>query len=109
MGCPSCDTRNPDAARFCIGCGAALPVTCAACGQTSPPAARFCMQCGGPLGPGAQAPAEAMATQPPRSYTPPHLADQILADRAAFQGERKQITVLFADVVGSTEIIRDRD
>ena len=45
----------------------------------------------------------------PQSYTPRHLADKILADRAALTGERKQVTVLFADVVGSTELIRDRD
>ena len=45
----------------------------------------------------------------PQSYTPRHLAQKILAGRDALRGERKQITVLFADVVGSTELIRDRD
>ena len=45
----------------------------------------------------------------PQSYTPRHLAEKILADRAGLDGERKQVTVLFADVVGSTELIRDRD
>src|SRR5215208_1213434 len=110
MRCPSCDTQNPDAARFCIGCGTALAVACPTCGQTSPPAARFCMQCGCPLTPAAPADPTRVATnQPPRSYTPRHLADRILADRAAFQGERKQVTVLFADIVGSTELIRGRD
>ena len=46
---------------------------------------------------------------PPASYTPRHLAEKILAGREALAGERKQVSVLFADVVGSTELIRDRD
>ena len=45
----------------------------------------------------------------PQSYTPRHLADQILAHRASLEGERKQVTVLFADIVGSTELIQGRD
>jgi class 3 adenylate cyclase/tetratricopeptide (TPR) repeat protein len=45
----------------------------------------------------------------PQTYTPKHLAEKILAARDALQGERKQVTVLFADVVGSTELIRGRD
>ena len=54
-------------------------------------------------------PALATAAPSPRSYTPPHLAERIFAGRAALEGERKQVTVLFADVVGSTELIQDRD
>jgi class 3 adenylate cyclase/tetratricopeptide (TPR) repeat protein len=49
------------------------------------------------------------AALPPRSYTPPHLAEKIAASRAALEGERKHVTMLFADVVGSTELIQDRD
>ncbi|MFN8632443.1 MAG: AAA family ATPase [Chloroflexota bacterium] len=65
---------------------------------------------------GASAPTSAPASpRPPASaprgdgHTPRHLAEKILAGRDALQGERKQVTVLFADVVGSTELIRDRD
>ena len=43
------------------------------------------------------------------SYTPDHLAAKILAARAGLEGERKQVTILFADLAGSTELIRDRD
>ena len=76
-----------------------------------PPGSRFCDSCGQPL----TAPirtAEPTLGPPsasPQSYTPRHLAEKILANRDALQGERKQVTVLFADVVGSTELIRDRD
>ena len=53
--------------------------------------------------------------QPPRpppaplGYTPPYLAEKILTSRSALEGERKQVTVLFADLKGSTELIRDLD
>src|SRR5262245_10159783 len=45
----------------------------------------------------------------PLTYTPPYLAEKILTSRSALEGERKQVTVLFADLKGSTELIRDLD
>jgi class 3 adenylate cyclase len=45
----------------------------------------------------------------PLSYTPPHLVDKILTSRSALEGERKQVTVLFADLKGSMELLADRD
>ena len=71
-----------------------------------PDAAKFCLECGQPN------PAAGVAAAPstaPETYTPRHLAEKILAGRDALHGERKQVTVMFADVVGSTELIRDRD
>src|SRR4029450_13017645 len=56
----------------------------------------------------APAPAEP-AAQAPLAYTPPYLAEKILTARSALEGERKQVTVLFADLTGSTELIRDLD
>jgi Adenylate and Guanylate cyclase catalytic domain len=47
--------------------------------------------------------------RPPRSYTPPYLAEKILHSRSALEGERKQVTVLFADLKGSMELLADRD
>src|SRR5262249_12535862 len=70
--------------------------TCGACGASLPADAAFCDRCGAPAQP---APAPA-----PSSYTPAHLAARIRATRAALEGERKLVTVLFADVVGSTTI-----
>jgi class 3 adenylate cyclase/tetratricopeptide (TPR) repeat protein len=75
------------------------------------PAARFCQECGGAL---ASAAGPVVATDrsssaAPGSYTPRHLAEKILAARVALEGERKQITVLFADLVGSTELIQGLD
>ena len=98
--CSSCQRENPPGARYCNGCGAALAAACAACGHENPPTAAFCNACGGRLGPAA-APAEAAD---PRSYTPRHLAERILRTRAAVEGERKHVTVLFCDVVDSTPL-----
>ncbi|MBA2447511.1 MAG: adenylate/guanylate cyclase domain-containing protein, partial [Chloroflexi bacterium] len=111
MDCSTCGTENPAAARFCMGCGAALAAACAACGHANPPVARFCMACGGPLA-GASAPVVSRRRDEPRPYAeviPAHLAQKILASREALEGERKQVTVLFADVAGSTELIQGLD
>jgi hypothetical protein len=47
--------------------------------------------------------------RPPESYTPEHLAERILSSKSALKGERKQVTVLFADLTGSMELLADRD
>src|SRR5262249_18705810 len=68
----------------------------------------FCGNCGTPLAtPGA--PHLTLHTVAPQSYTPRHLAEKIFASRPALEGERKQVTVLFADLKGSMELLADRD
>ena len=79
---------------------------CSSCGAENPNQARFCMQCGSPL---SQAGLEGESAPPPpipspQAYTPRHLAEKILASRTSLEGERKQVTCLFADVVGSTPL-----
>jgi class 3 adenylate cyclase/tetratricopeptide (TPR) repeat protein len=111
MGCPSCRAENPAGARFCNSCGAPQLAACPHCGQDNPPASRFCNGCGSPLAGAAppSVPGAEPATTAPWSYTPRHLAEKILASRDTLQGERKQVTVLFADIKGSTELIQGRD
>jgi len=111
MGCPSCGAENPSTYKFCGECGAALALVCGGCGTRNPPPNRFCGECGGRLGAGTGAAALASTTSPPspQSYTPKHLAEKILASRGGLEGERKQVTVLFADIKGSTELIENRD
>jgi len=104
MQCARCQHDNPPGAKFCGECAAPLAATCPSCGATNPPGNKFCGQCATPLRGPAAAPA---AT--PDSYTPRHLAARILGSKAALEGERKQVTVLFADMKGSTELLADRD
>jgi class 3 adenylate cyclase/tetratricopeptide (TPR) repeat protein len=87
--------------KFCGECAAPLSSLCASCGAANPPGHKFCGQCAAPL---RTAPAVT-----PQSYTPKHLAEKILTSRAALEGERKQVTVLFADLKGSMELLADRD
>jgi class 3 adenylate cyclase/tetratricopeptide (TPR) repeat protein len=106
MHCPQCQHANPAGALFCNACGAKLAVVCPACSQVNPPGSRFCNACGHNL---ARPPAPAASVASPASYTPKHLADKILTTRSALEGERKQVTVLFADTVGFTALARGLD
>src|SRR5437867_9405081 len=100
----TCGHLNPPGAKFCTECAAPLARRCAACGAEPPPTAKFCPECAAPLAAKPQA-----AASDPRAYTPKHLADKILASKSALEGERKQVTVLFADVKGSMEIAEQLD
>src|SRR5499427_7064942 len=104
MECPRCRHHSPAGARFCGDCGASLGRTCPACGSLNPPNSVFCSDCGKPLG-------VTVAPRPvaPHDYTPKYLAERIIRGREALEGERKQVTVLFADLRGSLEILADRD
>src|SRR5215470_15872309 len=132
MQCPRCGGDNREGAKFCNECAAPLPLRCPACGTENRPGAKFCDACAAPLAPlpfvaggqGADAgTARALAGPPlgtsrsgpeargfaPMRYTPRHLAEKILQSQAALEGERKQVTVLFADLKGSLELLADRD
>src|SRR5215831_1217989 len=132
MQCPRCGGDNREGAKFCNECAAPLPLRCPACGTENRPGAKFCDACAAPL---ATLPAvassrgadtgttRALAEPPletslsgteargfaPMRYTPRHLAEKILQSQAALEGERKQVTVLFADLKGSLALLADRD
>lgn len=109
MLCAACQHTNDDQARFCDQCGQPLDRRCPACHSPTHPAARFCGHCGQSLTSAADAPP---AAAPGRGralderldhlqrYLPPHLTDKILAQRGRLAGERKLVTVLFADLAG---------
>jgi class 3 adenylate cyclase len=112
MHCPSCDFENPERLNFCNECGAPLQIGCAQCGFANQPRAKFCGACGTSLAilsHGPPAPSQAPHLQAPHSYTPTHLAEKILQSKGALEGERKQVTVFFADLKGSMELLADRD
>jgi class 3 adenylate cyclase/tetratricopeptide (TPR) repeat protein len=106
MKCPGCQHENPPQAKFCLECGARVALTCTKCRSELPAGAKFCLECGAPVA--SAATAEARFTSP-ESYTPKHLAEKILTSKAALEGERKQVTVLFADLKGSMELLAGRD
>ena len=107
MKCPACGFQNLEEARFCNRCGKKLDRGCPACGQVNPPGSKFCHACGAGLikTPG---PPPIDFTEP-QSYTPKHLADKILTTRSAIEGERKLVTVMFADVAGFTALAEKLD
>ena len=110
MKCSNCAHENRTGARFCEECAVPLERACAYCGAQLAPTAKFCSECAHPAG---LAPPPMPPTAPrfgaPEAYTPRHLAEKILTSKAALEGERKQVTVLFADVKDSMELLADRD
>ena len=114
MTCPACHYANDDDAQFCEQCGHVLETSCPACGSRAKAGARCCRGCGQPLAPSltASQPAVALAGPPASTlslddrldqlqrYLPAHLAAKILASRGCLEGERKLVTVLFADLAG---------
>src|SRR6266567_1053237 len=110
MTCPRCQHENPVDATFCVECGARLEAACSACGEPNWPGAKFCRKCGQPrIQTDRGSETNASKFHSPHVYTPKHLAEKILTSRSALEGERKQVTVLFADLKGSMELLADRD
>src|SRR5262245_982336 len=105
MKCLRCQHENAPGQKFCGECGARLAAVCGSCGASNPPAQKFCGECGALLAQDVSA----VTSRLPEAYTPKHLAEKILTSRGALEGERKQVTVLFADVKGSMELLADRD
>ncbi len=105
MRCPSCGFKNPEGMKFCGQCASLLGRHCPQCGFDNPSGFAFCGQCATPLREQPPGP----RPQAPLSYTPSHLAEKILTSKVALEGERKQVTVLFADLKGSMELLADRD
>jgi class 3 adenylate cyclase/tetratricopeptide (TPR) repeat protein len=126
MDCKSCGYENLAGARFCGECGGPLAsaVACPGCGAENPSAHKFCSACGCALnapqsvtGAGAEKHAldgpslagAAPGRSNPRDHTPEHLAEKIREVGGDLDGERKQVTVLFADVTGSMDLAERTD
>ncbi len=109
MHCQRCQHDNRASAKFCENCGAPMGGACTHCGAELSPAARFCAECGRPVAGAAPPPALAEPLREPQHYTPKHLAERILTSKSALEGERKQVTVLFVDVVESSGLAERLD
>src|SRR6516164_5556452 len=106
MQCPRCQHENRPGSKFCLECGASLGLVCTSCGTGLPAGSRFCDKCGTAVK--GEPTTQARFTSP-ETYTPKHLAEKILTSKSALEGERKQVTVVFADLKGSMELLADRD
>jgi len=107
MKCGKCQFEKREGARFCNECGHTLESVCPKCGSANRPGSRFCDECGHDLGMHKEAPP--IDFSQPRSYTPKFLAEKILTTRSSIEGERKLVTVLFADVANYTCISEKLD
>ena len=106
MKCPKCQHFNDVEAKFCAECRAPLTLSCSHCNQPILATAKFCSECGRP---NSVSPSPASPFGAPETYTPRHLVAKILNSKAALEGERKQVTVLFADLKASMELLAERD
>ncbi len=123
MECPQCHFDNPPAMKFCGECGCRLGAACPSCGAPAVAGFKFCGECGAPFAapaphrlpaaehaagaaalPAAEARPSEPRAAPAAGYTPAHLREAALQTRTAIEGERKQVTVLFCDLVSSTAL-----
>ncbi|HXV84371.1 MAG TPA: adenylate/guanylate cyclase domain-containing protein [Candidatus Binatia bacterium] len=109
MKCYRCQAEVPTDADFCPECGTKLAVVCGNCKAENAPSHKFCKKCGQPLAATSAQSSETTKFSSPEFYTPKYLAEKILTSKSALEGERKQVTVLFADMKGSMELLADRD
>ena len=92
MNCPSCQAQVLGGKRFCVECGAPMPLPCPSCGNLNPQTAKFCGDCGAKL--------DASTTSAPR----PAPSRETAPKHPTSPAERRQLTVMFCDLVGSTAL-----
>ena len=109
MRCSKCGSENPDGAKFCDGCAAPLPLQCPSCGASNRASAKFCIECAAALGAVPAAARSSGAAQPARPEKDTIALGAPLEPHDVPEGERKTVTALFADIKGSTELMRDLD
>ena len=109
MECAACHHENDTDDRFCGHCGSALLRRCARCEAELKPGKKFCTSCGAAVEASDSAASTDARAGTNRDYTPKHLADKILKTRSAIEGERKRVTVLFADIEGSMALADQLD
>jgi uncharacterized protein CbrC (UPF0167 family) len=91
MKCPKCQSENPEDAKFCNNCANKLEFICPECGKANPPGSKFCNEFDEKL-------------EKIQKYLPKGITEKILSQRDRIEGERKQVTVMFCDMEGFTEI-----
>jgi hypothetical protein len=108
MKCPQCRFQNREGVNFCEECGAKFDLKCPSCKSSVPFGRKFCGKCGHSL---VEFSVETSSIKysEPQSYTPQFLSDKILTTRNSIEGERKLVTVLFANVANYTHMSEKLD
>jgi class 3 adenylate cyclase/tetratricopeptide (TPR) repeat protein len=104
MQCPRCHYEATPDAEFCPECGSKLALVCARCGVENARTYKFCKKCGEPLGLATAGPVGSTVFR-----TPKYLVERIFTSKPSLDPERKRVTVLFADIKSSLEILTGRD
>jgi class 3 adenylate cyclase len=108
MKCPKCQFEIPEGSKFCLECGHQIELRCPSCSKTLPIDAKFCYECGYKLSLPSEAPLKDLSFDEKltkiQRYLPKGLTEKILSQRDRIEGERKQVTVMFADMEGFTQL-----
>jgi hypothetical protein len=108
MKCPKCQFDNRKKSKFCIECGHELEINCPKCNNLNPPGSKFCEECGHKLSFPTEAPSKDLSFDEKltkiQKYLPKGLTEKILSQKDRIEGERKQVTVMFADMEGFTSL-----
>jgi predicted ATPase/class 3 adenylate cyclase len=108
MQCPECQTENPDTQKFCGECGVKLEKACPGCGAKNPPHYKFCGECGHNISLPPEPPSKELSFDEKidkiQRYLPKGLTEKILSQRDRIEGERKQVTVMFCDMEGYSQL-----
>jgi len=107
MKCPVCAHENPANAKYCLECGSRFALTCGKCRSELPLSAKFCLECGHPTSASTMPQASGFASPDSSTLKPP--AEENAISKSAPEGERRQLTVLFCDLVGFTELANRLD
>ncbi len=108
MKCPKCQSDNREGVKFCEECGAKMEILCPSCGAFIPIGKKFCGECGQELTIPSESPPKELSFDEKlariQRYLPEGLTEKILSQRKRIEGERKQVTVMFCDMVGFTAL-----
>src|SRR5229473_5119652 len=108
MRCTKCGTESTTSRKFCAACGSSLSRRCPKCDSENAPSSAFCEDCGAALA-GNAASAATGSSQAASTTSEIRVTPEQPDPSITIEGERKTVTALFADIKGSTELMRDLD